>query len=108
MSRPRARSSSPMTYSAGLPTSTNSSKRGQMYLTVRFSNRTYVMQVIARAVVCGIMLLVLPSCGIPPLRKAELGPVLPPSFNGATSSESSSELGIQEFYNDPLLLRLID
>src|SRR5215212_2370744 len=105
MSRARARSSSPMTYSAGLPTGTNSSKRGQMYLTVRVWKR---MQVITRAVVCGIMLLVLPSCGIPPLRKAELGPDLPPTFNGATSSESSSELGIQEFYNDPLLLRLID
>jgi NodT family efflux transporter outer membrane factor (OMF) lipoprotein len=54
------------------------------------------------------MLLVLPSCGIPPLRRAEPGPVLPASFNGATSSESSAQLGIQEFYNDPLLLCLID
>lgn len=54
------------------------------------------------------MLLVLPSCGIPPLRRPAPGPDLPPSFTGADSSESSSELGIQEFYNDPLLLCLID
>src|SRR5262249_20886436 len=60
------------------------------------------------AIACSIMLLVLPSCGIPPLRWAEPGPVLPTSFNGAASSESSSQLGIQEFYNDPLLLCLID
>src|SRR4051812_31326391 len=108
LSRPRARSSWPMTYSAGLPTSTGSSKRGQMYLIAQFSNQRHVTLVIARAVVCGIMLLVLPSCGIPPLRKAEPGPVLPSTFNGATSSESSSQLGIREFYNDPLLLCLID
>ena len=61
-----------------------------------------------RALACGILLLLLPACGIPPLRKAEIGPPLPTTFNGATSTESSSQLGIQEFYNDPLLLSLID
>src|SRR5262245_2924602 len=75
---------------------------------IRFSNTKYMKHVIARAIACSIMLLVLPSCGIPPLRRAEPGPVLPASFNGATSSESSSQLGIQEFYNDPLLICLID
>jgi hypothetical protein len=56
------------------------------------------------------MLLVLPSCGIPKLRQAEPGPGLPLqcSFNGATSSENSAQLGIEEFYNDPMLTRLID
>jgi len=66
------------------------------------------------------MLLVLPSCGIPPLRQAERGPALPEEFHGATnsgaanpengaaSSENSSQLSIEEFYNDPLLTSLID
>jgi NodT family efflux transporter outer membrane factor (OMF) lipoprotein len=64
--------------------------------------------VIARAIACSVMLLVLPSCGIPPLRQAEPGPALPETFNGAISPEASSQLGIQEFYNDPLLIGLID
>ncbi|GAC1466717.1 MAG: hypothetical protein NVSMB9_07560 [Isosphaeraceae bacterium] len=76
--------------------------------TVRFLKRIRVIPAIARSVACGIMLLVLPSCGIPPLRKAEPGPVLPPTFNGAANSENSSQLGIREFYNDTLLLQLID
>src|SRR5436305_15267450 len=73
-----------------------------------FSNAKHLVRVIARAIACGIMLLVLPSCGIPPLRPAEPAPVLPPTFNGETSAESSAGLGIQEFYNDPLLLCLIN
>ena len=64
--------------------------------------------VIARAIACGIMLLVLPSCGIPKLRKAEPGPGLPVDFQGATSSENSSQLTIEEFYRDPTLTSLID
>lgn len=71
-------------------------------------NPKRMRQVIARVCACGIMLLFLPACGIPALRNAEPGPLLPPTFNGQTSSESSSQLGIQEFYNDPLLLCLID
>ena len=39
---------------------------------------------IARAIACGVMLLVLPSCGIPALRHPEPGPDLPPDFNGAS------------------------
>jgi len=64
--------------------------------------------VIARAIACSIMLLVLPSCGIPPLRHPEPGPGLPADFNGATSSENSSQLGIEEFYNDRMLTCLIE
>jgi NodT family efflux transporter outer membrane factor (OMF) lipoprotein len=55
------------------------------------------------------MLLVLPSCTIiPRLREAEPAPPLPESFNGATSSENSSQLGVEKFFNDPMLLSLID
>jgi len=57
-------------------------------------------------------LLLLPSCRIPSLQHAEPGPGLPADFKGATNSgapstESSAQLGIDEFYNDPLLTRLI-
>ena len=78
-----------------------------MNLSVRFSNAKHMKHVIARAIACSIMLLVLPSCGIPPLRWAEPGPGLPASFNGATSSENSSQLPVEEFYNDPMLTCLI-
>ena len=53
------------------------------------------------------MLLVLPSGAIPILRQAELGPDLPASFDGATSLENSSQPGREEFFNDPMLSRLI-
>lgn len=73
---------------------------------VRCARRT--KRVTARAITCGILLLVLPSCGIPPLRDAEPAPIMPTSFNGVASSENSTQLGVQEFYNDPLLLSLIN
>ncbi len=79
-----------------------------MNLTLRFSNIKHMNHVIARAITCGIMLLVLPSCGIPPLRHPEPGPGLPESFNGATSPENSSQVGIEEFYNDRMLMCLIE
>jgi outer membrane protein, multidrug efflux system len=79
-----------------------------MKLSVRFSTAKHMKHVIARAIACSIMLLVLPSCGIPPLRHPEPGPGLPADFNGATSSENSSQLGIEEFYNDRMLTSLIE
>jgi len=79
-----------------------------MNLTQRFSNAKHMKHVIARAIACGIMLLVLPSCGIPPLRKAQPAPGLPDSIKGVTGSENSSRLTIEEFYNDPTLTSLID
>jgi NodT family efflux transporter outer membrane factor (OMF) lipoprotein len=65
-----------------------------------------VKRVLARAVACGV-LLVLPSCGIPPLRQAEPGPPLPPTFNGAAGPDNSARLGVQEFFKGPTLTRLI-
>jgi NodT family efflux transporter outer membrane factor (OMF) lipoprotein len=79
----------------------------KMNLSVRFLNTKHVQRVLARALVCS-MLLVLPSCGIPPLRQAVQGPPLPPTFKGAISSDNSSQLGTQEFFNDPMLTGLID
>ncbi len=51
--------------------------------------------------------MVLPSCAIPNLRQAEPGPDLPASFEGATRLEYSSQPGREEFFNDPMLTRLI-
>jgi len=53
------------------------------------------------------MLLVLPAC-ISNLRKPDPGAPLPVDFNGATSSENSSQVAIAEFFNDPILTGLID
>src|SRR6476646_1510895 len=74
---------------------------------MRFSVTTYAKQILARAIIC-IMLLILPSCCLPQLRQAECGPDLPASFNGVTSLDNSAQLGINEFFNDPILTQLIE
>src|SRR5262249_23706973 len=79
----------------------------RMNLSVRFANAKHVTHVLARVLVCS-MLLILPSCGIPSLRHADPGAILPPDFNGRISSENSAQLGIDEFFKDPILTRLID
>lgn len=56
---------------------------------------------------CGV-LLSLPACAIPPRRAAQPLPPVPESFEGVTSSENSAELGVEEFYDDPALLSLIE
>jgi outer membrane protein, multidrug efflux system len=33
---------------------------------------------------------------------------LPEDFNGATTPENSAQVGIEEFFNDPTLINLID
>jgi outer membrane protein, multidrug efflux system len=70
---------------------------------VRFWNTKHVL---ARATLCS-MLLVLPSCATN-LRLAQPGPGLPTTFKGVTNSENSAQLGIVEFFNDPMLSGLID
>ncbi len=79
-----------------------------MNLPLRSSNAKPMKLLVARAIACSIMLLVLPSCGIPHLRKAEPAPNLPESVNGSTNPENSSQLTIEQFYNDPTLTCLID
>ncbi|HZY87688.1 MAG TPA: TolC family protein [Gemmataceae bacterium] len=78
-----------------------------MSLSLELLNTERVKLVLARAAVCSI-LLVLSSCGVPPLRPAQPGPGLPETFNGAASSANSARLGIVEFFNDPILAGLID
>ena len=84
-----------------------------MNLIVKFWNARHQQHVRVRALICS-MLLVLSSCNIPSLRSPEPGPRLPAGFNdvtnsenGAPSSENSAQLGIEEFYHDPMLTNLI-
>jgi NodT family efflux transporter outer membrane factor (OMF) lipoprotein len=77
-----------------------------MNLATRFSNPKQMRYVLARAIVCSV-LLILPSCAIPTLRPAEPGPALPADFNGVASPENSAQLGVAEFFNDALLTQLI-
>ena len=79
-----------------------------MNFSVRFSTSWRTRPAIVRAIVFGMLLVSLPSCGIPPLRNPQGGPVLPPDFNGATTADNSSQLGIEEFYNDRMLTSLIE
>jgi NodT family efflux transporter outer membrane factor (OMF) lipoprotein len=88
-----------------------------MKLAVRLSNAKRAKRVIARAITCGVVL-ALPACRLP-LRPAQTGVALPASydgepggttngtFSGATGPESSAQLRVDEFYNDPVLLRLV-
>ena len=59
------------------------------------------------AIACGL-LLVLPSCGIPELRKPVPVAPLTGTFMGGTGEENSSALRVEEFFNDPKLLGLIE
>lgn len=68
-------------------------------------------RLLARMVASGIFL-VLPSCSIPCLRHADAGPELPAAYSGNTSADAasgdnSSQLGIDDFFSDPVLTRLI-
>ncbi len=95
-----------MSGSAELPTRVNSSGTKRMNVSMKSSNANHLKRAITMAIACG-MLLIVPAC-IPNLRRPEPGPVLPASFNGTTTSENSSQLGIDEFYHDPLLTKLIE
>ena len=50
----------------------------------------------------------LPGCGIPKLRGSDPGHDLPASIQGEASPENSSQVGIDEFFSDPILSCLIE
>jgi NodT family efflux transporter outer membrane factor (OMF) lipoprotein len=89
-----------------------------MTLSGCFSNVRRAKRAIAGAVACGT-LLALPGCFIPKFRQATTGLVLPGGYNGApngangatisgeTPAENSALLRVDEFYNDPVLTRLV-
>ncbi len=71
------------------------------------SSRACRLQSMIAGVAVGIMFLVLPGCCIPKLFGPEAGQPLPGSFNGNVSSENSSQVSINDFFNDPALTQLI-
>lgn len=89
-----------------------------MKLSVQFPNARRARRANALAIACGA-LLVLPGCFIPKLRPAHLGVALPPTYDGAPSGptngtvngtatpDNSAQLRVDEFYNDPTLVRLV-
>lgn len=82
-----------------------------MKISMRFRGARRRKHAIARAI-AGVLLLVLSSCAIPDLRPPPPGPALPTNFPTNSSPpntlENSSQLGIEEFFNDPMLGSLID
>jgi len=82
-----------------------------MNLPVTVANMKPPGYLIARAIACSMLLLVLPSCGIPNLRPAKPGLDLPANYttayDGAASLENSSQVPIEDFFKDPKLSRLI-
>ena len=64
--------------------------------------RRATLRLQAITVACGVILS-LQGCHLPNLRRAEPAPPLPPDFNGRSSEESSAKVGIDEFFNDPVL-----
>ncbi len=78
-----------------------------MKFSVRLSYATHTKRVIAGAIICSMML-ALPACGIPVLRRPQPAPQVPESFKLETGADNTSRVGIDEFYNDPILLCLID
>ncbi len=82
-----------------------------MNVSERLSHTKLQKQVIARVIACSMLLLALPSCGIPKLRQAMPGPDVPTTytagFNPTNSLENSSQVPIEDFFNDPLLTTLI-
>jgi len=55
-----------------------------------------------------LLAIMLSSCGIPGFRHPDPVRDLPETINGGTSSENSSQVGIDEFFNDPMLTSLIN
>ena len=66
----------------------------------------FARQVVA-SVALGFTLLMLPGCRIPNLRGYDPGATTPQDFNGRSSSENSTQIGINEFFGDPVLTELI-
>ncbi|HVW00899.1 MAG TPA: TolC family protein [Planctomycetaceae bacterium] len=62
---------------------------------------------LARAVICSL-LFILSGCQIPNLRGPQLNQAVPETFNGVATEENSSQVPIEEFFGDPLLIALID
>lgn len=62
---------------------------------------------VASAIVCGTLSNI-PGCCIPKLRGPDWAREIPDTFNGITTPDNSAQVGIDEFFNDPLLTCLIE
>jgi multidrug efflux system outer membrane protein len=93
-----------------------------MIHSIKFLCLSYRNRVARMVILCG-MLVTLPACAIPSLRQAEPGADVPAEFQQASNSGSmsssaagdgaeipvnSAQLGVSEFFGDPLLTSLID
>lgn len=87
-----------------------------MNVLARCLNASPVTRVLAKALICSITLIAT-SCGIPPLRHPVPAPDLPDGYSQAnttlskaweSTTENSALVGIEEFYNDPMLTGLIN
>lgn len=70
----------------------------------RTRSRQYAL---ASLTIYALMLVALSGCGIPRLFHADPPPEMPHDFNGVTSAENSADLGIVEFFDDPVLTQLL-
>ena len=71
-------------------------------------NAKHVIRAVAAALACSILLLAQSGCGIPKLGLAKPAAPLPQSFNGETTLENSACVPTEEFFQDPILIGLID
>ena len=74
---------------------------------VRTSSTKHKKVAVVMAIAYSILLFI-PGCGIPGLRKPEPPAPLPPTFLGENSAENSAQIGTTEFFNDPMLSALIN
>ena len=80
------------------------------------SAHTTRQTVALRAVIVSALLLSIPACHIPNLRGAKHGNAVPENFNVQSDAEmneefseqSTGQLELHQFFNDPMLTSLID
>src|SRR4051794_4227163 len=70
------------------------------------SRGTPAVRLLCGALACGL-LLCQAGCRIPGLCCPDAGPVLPETYNGVTTPDNSADVGIIEFFSDPVLSGLI-
>lgn len=75
-------------------------------LPVSFSRAILKPQMNASVLTC-IMLLLLSGCRLPGLYSAGPPAPLPADYNGETTEGNSAQVGVMEFFNDPVLTQLI-
>ncbi|PQO39532.1 TolC family protein [Bremerella cremea] len=70
-------------------------------------SRVKPKQHLIASAIASAMLMVLSGCAIPQLCCPQPGPAMPGDFNGKSDAENSAQVGIDNFFNDPVLTQLI-